>query len=107
VAKISRNLQEIFRTWGSPTVILRGMKSAGAHRSGKRSSAASAAEVVPELPAWKAFVVQFSRDVGARPGIFAGRVEHLSSGRRARFNSADELLTLLEKLLGELGTRPR
>jgi len=61
--------------------------------------------VVPELPAWKAFVVQFSRDVGVRPGVFAGRVEHLSSGRRARFNSTDELLTLLEKLLDEFGAQ--
>jgi len=57
---------------------------------------------LPELPAWKAFVVQFTRDAG-RVGIFAGRVEHLSSGRRARFNSAEELLTILGNLLDELG----
>jgi hypothetical protein len=80
------------------------MKSAGSHRTLKLRSVTPAAAPVPELPAWKAFVVQFSRDVGARPGIFAGRVEHLSSGRRARFNSKDELLILLEKLLAEIAT---
>jgi hypothetical protein len=57
------------------------------------------------LPAWKAFVVQFSREAGTEAGIFAGRVEHLSSGRRARFHSSDELLTLLEKVLGEFGAQ--
>jgi hypothetical protein len=55
------------------------------------------------LPAWKAFVVQFSRETGARGGVFAGRVEHLSSGRRAHFNSAEELLAMLTKLLENLG----
>jgi hypothetical protein len=58
---------------------------------------------VPELPAWKAFVVQFSRDAGASSGICAGRVEHLSSGRRARFASSDELFAVLSRLLAELG----
>jgi len=83
------------------------MKSAGKQRTRKLPSAMPAAEAVPELPAWKAFVVQFSRDVGTQPGVFAGRVEHLSSGRRARFNSTDELLALLKKLLDELGTPAR
>jgi hypothetical protein len=59
---------------------------------------------LPELPAWKAFVVQFSRDANARAGIFSGRVEHLSSGRRARFSSTDELLAVLAKLLDEIGS---
>lgn len=47
-------------------------------------------------------MVQFTRDAG-QAGIFAGRVEHLSSGRRGRFNSAEELLTILGNLLNELG----
>ena len=58
---------------------------------------------IPELPAWKAFVMQFSREASTQSGIFAGRVEHLSSGRRARFGSAEELLTILEQQLAELG----
>jgi hypothetical protein len=57
---------------------------------------------VPELPAWKAFVVQFSRDTGTEPGVVSGRVEHLSSGRRARFNTSEELLAVLQMLLDEL-----
>jgi len=58
---------------------------------------------VPALPVWKAFVVQFSRETRARGGPFAGRVEHMSSGRRARFASAQELVTALRKLIGQLG----
>jgi hypothetical protein len=57
----------------------------------------------PALPAWKAFVVQFSRDSSKQGEIFTGRVEHLSSGRRAHFHSADELVATLEQLLAELG----
>jgi hypothetical protein len=57
----------------------------------------------PALPAWKAFVVQFSRETGQMRRVCSGRVEHLSSGRRAHFNSSAELLTILDQLLGELG----
>jgi len=59
----------------------------------------------PSLPVWKAFVVQFERLAGGAAGTFAGRVEHLSSGRRAHFASGDELVvvlgTLLEQASGE------
>jgi len=58
---------------------------------------------IPELPAWKAFVVQFSREAGTETGIFAGRVEHLSTGRRARFSSEHELLLVLRQQLEEIG----
>ena len=69
---------------------------------GKRSAQPTHAEV-PALPAWKAFVVQFSRESAGPAGTFAGRVEHLSSGRRAHFHSSDELVATLERLLTELG----
>lgn len=59
--------------------------------------------IPPALPAWKAFVVQFSYDAGTKDGGFSGRVEHLSTGRRARFESADALLALLQTLLDDLG----
>ncbi len=59
---------------------------------------------VPELPAWKAFVVQFSRETAPSSATFAGRIEHLSSGRRARFDSPQSLLKMLEKLLDEVHT---
>jgi hypothetical protein len=61
---------------------------------------------IPELPAWKAFVVQFSREACTQAGVFSGRVEHLSSGRRARFSSKEELLAILAKLLDEIGAAP-
>jgi hypothetical protein len=48
--------------------------------------------------------VQFSREAATATGIFSGRVEHLSSGRRARFSSAKELLVILQTLLDEIGT---
>jgi hypothetical protein len=68
-----------------------------------RRPASSAKEEAPALPVWKAFVVQFSRETTAKTGTFSGRVEHLSSGRRARFATTAELLAVLWKMLGELG----
>jgi hypothetical protein len=57
----------------------------------------------PTLPAWKAFVVQFSSETEPRSGAFSGRVEHLSSGRRVHFHSSAELVAILRRLLYELG----
>jgi hypothetical protein len=57
----------------------------------------------PGLPAWKAFVVQFSSECETTGGAFSGRVEHLSSGRRAHFQSPEELIATLQQLLAELG----
>ena len=58
--------------------------------------------VEPALPSWKAFVIQLSHDTTPDSGIFAGRVEHLSSGRRQRFASGKELLAMVMRLLSEL-----
>jgi hypothetical protein len=55
------------------------------------------------LPVYKAFVLQFTRATRTQGGVFSGRVEHMSSGRRARFASRQELLAVLEKMLDELG----
>jgi hypothetical protein len=60
----------------------------------------------PRLPAWKAFVVQFDVETAHLSRGCAGRVEHLSSGRRARFGSRDELFAALERMLDELGEAP-
>jgi hypothetical protein len=57
----------------------------------------------PGLPAWKAFVIQFSSESEVAGGVFTGRVEHLSSGRRAHFHSPEELVATLRQLLAELG----
>jgi len=63
-------------------------------------------EDVPALPVWKAFVVQFSRETGAQTGTFSGRVEHMSSGRRARFGSPQDLITVLHTMIEQLGEKP-
>ncbi len=55
----------------------------------------------PTLPAWKAFVVQFTRESPCG-GAFAGRVEHLNSGRRVAFDSREELLAALTTLLAQI-----
>jgi len=57
----------------------------------------------PALPPWKAFVVQLTHDTTSQSRTFAGRVEHLGSGKRERFSSRKELLTSLLQLLKEVG----
>lgn len=57
----------------------------------------------PKLPSWKSFVVQLSHDTAPGSGIFAGRVEHLGSGRRQRFASGEELLSMVIRLLRDAG----
>jgi len=69
-------------------------------RSPSRDSAAP--HGAPTLPAWKAFTVQFSIESCPHSGVFSGRVEHLNSGRRARFASKAELLSVLERMLDEI-----
>ena len=58
--------------------------------------------VEPALPSWKAFVVQLTHDTTPESGVFAGRVEHLGSGRRQRFASGKELLSVVMHLLHDL-----
>lgn len=48
-------------------------------------------------------MVQFNRATDSPTGTFAGRVEHLKSGRRAHFDSPDALLAVFGRLLAELG----
>jgi hypothetical protein len=61
---------------------------------------------IPTLPVSKAFVVQFTRETTSDGETFSGRVEHMSSGRRARFTSALELVAVLVNMLNELGREP-
>jgi hypothetical protein len=58
--------------------------------------------IEPALPSWKAFVIQLSHDTSPESGIFAGRIEHLGSGRRQRFASGKELLAMVMRLLHDL-----
>jgi hypothetical protein len=59
----------------------------------------------PELPTGKAFVLQLSRDTGPTLRPFAGRVEHLASGRRARFASFEDFRAAVTRLLAEANQR--
>lgn len=63
--------------------------------------------IAPALPSWKAFMIQLTYDTTPESGIFAGRVEHLTSGRRERFGSAKELLATVGKMLDQLGEPQR
>jgi hypothetical protein len=58
--------------------------------------------MTPALPSWKAFVIQLSHDTTPDSDVFAGRIEHLSSGRRERFASGKELLAMVMRFLSDL-----
>ena len=49
----------------------------------------------PALPANRAFVVQFHAPRSEGSPTYDGRVEHLVSGREARFHSLEELLEFM------------
>jgi hypothetical protein len=53
----------------------------------------------PSLPADRAFVVQFHSDVRLEQDEFSGRIEHLVSGQAAHFQSQEELLSFIKKML--------
>ena len=57
------------------------------------------AEAGPELPTEKGFLVQLTRDTGPSLTSFAGRVEHLASGRRARFTTFEAFRAAVSRLL--------
>jgi hypothetical protein len=59
----------------------------------------------PELPTAKAFVVQLSRETGATLQPFAGRVEHLATGRRLRFQTFEDFQAAVTRLLAEAPPR--
>jgi hypothetical protein len=59
----------------------------------------------PTLPSNRAFVVQFRGWPGASPS-WTGRVEHLVSHRVARFESLDELLGFMIRVLTEVEQQP-
>jgi hypothetical protein len=56
------------------------------------------------LSVHRAFVVQFRGDGDGRR--FSGRVEHVTSGQATRFASVKELLAFLQRVLGDVETRP-
>ncbi len=54
------------------------------------------------LPTNRAFVVQFEGIPPGQAAVIAGRVEHLTSGRRVRFHSWEELHYFIEHELAQL-----
>jgi hypothetical protein len=53
----------------------------------------------PSLPVSRAFVVQFSADTLASANRFAGRIEHIESGRGRRFTTLAELMAFVTACL--------
>jgi hypothetical protein len=51
------------------------------------------------LSPYRAFVVQFRERADVERGLWAGRVEHVSSGQAARFQSLEELLAFIARVL--------
>ena len=62
------------------------------------------AEAPPPLSPARAFVVQFREQTVGTGTPFAGRVEHMISGRAARFESSEELLTFFVRVLSAMQT---
>jgi hypothetical protein len=54
------------------------------------------------LPANRAFVVQFHGAMAGQAVAIAGRVEHLTSGHRVRFQSWEELQRFIEQELAQI-----
>jgi len=55
----------------------------------------------PELPTDKAFVLQLSRETGPTLEPFTGRIEHLATGRRLRFDGLAAFQAAVRRLLTE------
>lgn len=58
----------------------------------------------PALSPHLAFVVQFRVGAGKEPEYFAGRAEHMVSGRTVRFHTREELLVFIMQMLTETPT---
>jgi hypothetical protein len=54
----------------------------------------------------RAFVVQFREETEAAREHFAGRVEHMVSGRAMRFHSPEELLAFFARVLSAVHAKP-
>lgn len=58
-----------------------------------------APECRPALPQRKAFVLRFAEDSGPQTGLFAGRVEHVTSGDQAAFSSVEQFFSFVRLVL--------
>ena len=64
-------------------------------------------EQSPAFAPAQAFVVQFGRETVVDTGRMAGRVEHVVSGKGARFQSLDELIAFMIEVLREVEAHAR
>ena len=64
-------------------------------------------EQSPSFALAQAFVVQFGRETALDTGRMAGRVEHVVSGKVARFQSLDELVAFMTEVLREVAVTSR
>ena len=55
----------------------------------------------PSLPTKRAFVVQLHADAAVARGHFKGRVEHIVSMESTHFESLEELVTFIVRLVTE------
>jgi hypothetical protein len=60
----------------------------------------------PRLSPTRAFVVQFREETDPARMRFTGRVEHMVSGRAARFHSPQELLAFFTQVLNTIRAKP-
>lgn len=58
------------------------------------------------LPAERAFVVQLHVETDLAQGRIMGRVEHVVSGRAAHFDTLEDLLGFIERVLITLRAEP-
>ena len=73
---------------------------------GKAQRTPSTGEPSPLLPQW-AFVVQFRTETDVKRSRCTGRVEHVVSGQATHFDSLEELLTFMTRVLTEVRAPPR
>ena len=66
----------------------------------------SAKEDLTPLSVQRAFVVQFRREVDPSQGQCAGRVEHVASGQTTWFDTLDELIAFITRVLDQAPRQP-
>jgi hypothetical protein len=76
----------------------------GAAHEGAESPVPARTDNPSALPYAKAFILQFGAETDARLGHVTGRIEHLQTGRRSRFASADEMLARIMAMLAGVAT---
>ena len=59
----------------------------------------------PALSVHRAFVVQFREETDVEKGRLEGRVEHVTSGQARHFDSLEELLAFLGRVLREVNAQ--